>query len=236
MNRHKIKALLHDITRVRTWQLVILLILAGFGEATMLRLDHLEMLRLREEVLRLDQESASREELSRAVTNLRNFVFSHTVVLYMEVNGEDRLVFGSGPFYLESQYVRTAQAEIEKVRDQLAASSVTNPSGDVYLKASAYCDELAVRQGWRSWSKPHIDCVLSELAKYPEQGAIQDLATAMIPPTALYYHDYASPLWAPTPAGWIALLISFLLLVITLRILTSVILRLILRFSRPKSH
>lgn len=235
MNRHKIKARLHGVLRVKTWQLLILFVLAAFIAATLLRFDNIEASRLREEVAIADEDGTP-EEITTAVNNLRTFVTSHTVITVVEENGVQRTVFGTGPFYLENQYIRTAHAEIEKVREQLEAENAEDPDGNVYLIASNYCDALAKQQGWRSWSKPHIDCMLTELAKFPEQGAIQDLTTAMIPPTALYYHNYVSPLWAPTPAGWVILVALVLVLVIVFRILTSIILRLMLRFSRPKSY
>ena len=235
MNRNKLKTRLRGVLRVKTWQLFILLILAAFGTATLLRLDNIEMYRLRDEVMIADEEGPN-ERIQEAVNNLRAFVLNHTVIAVVEENGQQNLVFGTGPFYLENQYIRTAHREIERAREKLEAQQAESGGNDVYEQAAAYCDALAKRQGWRSWSKPHIDCMLTELAKHPEMEAIQDLTTAMIPPTALYFHRYVSPVWAPTAAGWVMLSAIIILIVIVFRILTSIFLRILLRLSRPKNR
>jgi hypothetical protein len=233
MNRHKLKRFLSSLTRVKTWQLVIIWILLIFASVTLIRVDGLQLDSLRQAVLTAD-ENGNLDEIRQAVTDLRSFTFTHTALTQVESNGENTLVLGTGPFYLENQYIRTAQAAIQHARDQLTADNPTGPGSDIYDKSAEYCNILAKQYGWRSWGKAHIDCVLEQLSQYPSQGAIQDLKTAMIPSTALYYHNYAAPLWAPTPAGWTSLAVLVLTLIIILRILTSVILRLILRFSRPR--
>jgi len=235
LNRNKIKIRLRSVLRIKTWQLVLLLILFGFVAATLLRLDNLEMTRLREAVLIADYEGDT-EDILRAVDELRTFVFTHTVISIVEENGIQSFVLGTGPFYLEHQYTRTAHREIERARQQLEAGQDGSGGESIFDQAASRCDALARQFGWRSWTAPHVDCVLNELARHPEMDAIQDLTTAMIPSTALYFHNYVAPIWAPTPAGWVMLNCLILISVIIVRILTSVFLRLLLRFSRPKDH
>ncbi|MCM1061712.1 MAG: hypothetical protein NC452_15695, partial [Eubacterium sp.] len=199
---------------VRTWQLALILIPLVFVTATLLRLDHIKMAHLRAAVLEADVANDD-AAIQTSLTELQDFVFSHIVINVVETNGVQSIVFGTGPFYLEQQYLRAANAAIEEAESQLANDA--NPNGNIYAAAQAVCRPLAIENGWAWNSQGYLDCWTTELAKYPASESLDAQLTAKIPSTELYRHNYASPLWAPTWAGWAILACAILFLVVVIR-------------------
>jgi hypothetical protein len=234
LNRNHLKRTLRGVRRFKTWQLIIILVLLGFLFATFLRLDNIHYLELRTAVTQADEEG-SNDEIFTSITELKQFVFTHTVVNMVEANGAETVTFGTGPFYLEYQYERAARAALEKAETELSSAG-DGVYGGLYDEVAAYCANLGRQYGWRTWSKAYIECMLNGLAAYPEAGPIQDLQTAMIPPTSLYFHNYASPLWAPTWAGWTFLLLAIIVLILAVRFLVAFFLRILLLFTKHKSN
>jgi len=222
--RSKIKQILKTIFRVRTWKLILVLIPLLFLAATLLRLDHLGMVELRDEVLRLDEHGAE-EELANALLKLHEYTVSHIVINLVEENGEDRIVFGTGPFYLEQQYIKKAQEELKKAEDALANAD-DNPHGNVYKKAATVCDARARQFGY-SYAQ-YIRCMTDELAKYPGTEEIQDTYMANIPSTLEYRRDFASPKWYPSWSGLTILVCLILVVVILIRFVIWATLRITL--------
>lgn len=219
---------LRKFSGVRSWQLLLILIPLVFVTATLLRLDHLKMSELRRAVLEADaanDDSALQDNLLK----LQNFVFSHIVVNVIENNGAQSIVFGTGPFYLENQYLRAANAAIEAAEEKLADDS--NPNGNIYAAASAICRPLAIANGW-AWNSPgYLDCWTSELAKYPASDELSpNLLAADIPSTELFRYNYASPLWAPSWSGFAILACVIILIVVAVRLLIWCVLKLSLLF------
>lgn len=223
---------------VKTWMLLVAVLVLLPIDATLLRYDHIRMTELRDAVLEVDAEISNDESdevaaelearLVAALTELKEFVFSHIVVNVVEENGVQRVSFGTGPFYLEHQYLRAATkalAEAEKMQ-----VDDTNPYGNVYALAGEYCRAEAINNGW-SWDSPeYINCMVTEIAKYPASGDLTDMIVAKLPSTELYRKNYASPVWAPTLAGWIMLAILILIVVIIVRLIYFIALRLVLLF------
>ena len=136
----------------------------------------------------------------------------------------------AGPFYLENQYVKKAQEELAKAEASLENAGV-NPNGNVFKKAAEVCDALGIQYGW-GYSAPYINCMQEELAKYPAMDEIEDYKEAMIPSTALYRQDFASPIWYPCWSGIIILVCIILIIVIFVRFLIWVCLRIALLFAK----
>jgi len=231
IKRNRLKQWLRSLSRLKSWQLVIIIILLSFTLATLWRLDNIRMFELRDTVQAAD-ESGDMEEMLSALTELRKFVFTHTVIAVIEENGVQRIVLGSGPFYLERQYERTARAELEKAEQALAQEG--DEYANIYREVSDYCDELARRYGWRSWTKPHLDCYINKLYEYPSMGPIIDLKEALIPATALYFHNYASPLWTTTPAGIVTIILIILIVIWVFRIFGYLALLIAIRLTRGR--
>lgn len=205
--------------RVRAWKLVLVAILLVFVSATLLRFDHIKMVSLRDAVLAADKE-ADDEKLASSMKELREFVATHIVFNVLDRNGEQEVIFGTGPFYLEESYIRKAEAEIKKaqeIADKQGAD--TNPNGNIYSKVSDVCDALARRYGWRYPDQRYLNCWTEELAKYPSSGTIDIFEVAQIPSTDLYRHDFSSPIWYPCLSGITILICAILLIWAAIRII-----------------
>lgn len=214
---------------VRTWQLVVILIPLTFFTATLLRFSHLKMVELRDVVLVADL-VGEEEEIQEALTELREYVYSHTVINIVESNGVQQVTFGTGVFYLEQQYLRAANAAIEEASNQMVDDS--NPNGNIYAAVAAICQPQAIANGWQWSSQGYLDCWTSELAKYPETDITDNTLTANIPSTALYRHDYASPIFSWTPAGFAIVACIILFLVILVRFVVWCALKVALIFLK----
>lgn len=213
--------------KLKTWQLLLILIPFLFLDATLLRLDHIKMTELRDAVLAAD-EAEDDEEISRTLEELKNFVFSNIVINIVEDNGTQKISFGTGPFYLEHQYIRAANAALKEAEARL--SSDDNPNGNVYALASNVCSPMAAAYGWTWNDSRFINCMLTEINKYPAADEIQDKIIASLPSTELYRKNYASPVWAPTLTGIMILITVIIIVVIFIRAIIWIILRLSLLF------
>lgn len=215
------------IPKIKTWQLLVVLVPLLFVDATLLRLDHIKMTELREAVLVAD-ENEDDEAIKQNLEELKKFVFSNMVINIVDDNGEKRISFGTGPFYLEHQYIRAANAALKEAEENLASDS--NPNGNIYALASETCRAQAISNGW-AWNNPnYINCMVSEIQKYPAADEIQDKIIASLPSTELYRHNYASPIWAPTLTGFLVLITLIIIVVIFMRLIVWVFLRLSLLF------
>jgi hypothetical protein len=191
------------LQRVKTWQLLILLILALFISATFLRLNNIGMVERRNAVISAD-ETGTQEDIIKRLYDLQQYVSSH-------MNTD----MGKG-VYLEGSYKRDSQ----KVLD--AAASQQNENGNIYKKAQEVCAPK-----FSSYSAAYLQCTTSELAKYP---AATDLISAAKLPTAdTYLHDFVSPVWSPDFAGWSIVVCAVLALMIVVRIVSLGVLKLLLR-------
>lgn len=224
--------------QIKTWMLFLLLIPLLALDASMLRQDHIKMTELRDAALAADndignaatEEEANKDEqkLATALTDLKEFVFHNIVINITEENGNQKISFGTGPFYLEHQYLRAANKALEEAEEKL--SSDANPNGNIYGKAGEVCRAEAIQNGWDWYSSGFINCMMSEIAKYPSADEIEDTIIANLPSTELYRRNYASPVWAPTITGFLLLLTLIIIIIIIIRIFIWLILRLALIF------
>ena len=213
--------------KVKTWQLLVILVPLFFIDATLLRLDHIRMVELRSAVLAAD-ENEDDEAIRSGLEELKSFVFSNMVINVVDDNGEQKVTFGTGPFYLEHQYNRDATKALQEAEQQIMDDS--NPNGNIYALANEVCRAQAIANGW-SWDNPNfINCMITEIQKYPAATDIQDKIIASLPSTELYRHNYASPVWAPTLTGFMVLITMIVIVVIFIRILVWIFLRLSLLF------
>ncbi|HMM62437.1 MAG TPA: hypothetical protein PKC86_02660 [Candidatus Saccharibacteria bacterium] len=196
--RHSIK----QLQRVKTWQLVVLLIISIFVSLTFLRLNNIGMIERRGAVTAAD-EAGNTDAVINRLYDLQRYVSSH-------MNTD----MGKG-LYLQASYKRDVQKAYDK------AASDENPNGNIYKKAQEVC---APR--FSSWSQAYLQCTFSELDKYP---AASNLTEAVkLPSSNLYLHVFASPLWTPDFAGWSVVVTAVIALVILLRTISLLVLRLML--------
>ena len=215
------------VPKIKTWQLVVVLLPLLFIDATLLRVDHVRMTELRGAVLEADKNEDD-EGIARTLDELRRFVFSHIVINIVDDNGVQRVTFGTGPFYLEHQYIRAANKALKEAEENIASDS--NPNGNIYKMASEVCQPQAIANGW-SWNDAnYINCMVGEIQKYPASDELNDTIAANLPSTELYRKEYSSPLWAPTPTGFMLLITLVIIVVIFIRVIVWVFLRLSLLF------
>ena len=215
------------IHKIKTWQLLLILVPLFFLDATLLRFDHIRMTELRDAVLEADA-SEDDEEVSRTLEELRKFVLANMVINVVDDNGAQRITFGTGPFYLEHTYIRAANQALAEAEANMTSDS--NPNGNIYALASETCKAAALANGW-TWDNPdYINCMVSEIQKYPAADEIQDKIKASLPSTELYRREFAAPVWAPSATGFCILLTIIIIVVILIRGIIWLVLRLSLLF------
>ncbi len=213
--------------KVKTWKLLLILLPLFFVDATLLRIDHIKMTELRDAVLEADK-NENDEEIAQSLEKLKDFVFSNIVINIVDDNGAQKITFGTGPFYLEHQYIRAANKALEEAEKKMTVDE--NPNGNIYQMASEVCRPQAIANGW-SWNDPnYINCMVGEIQKYPAADEINDTIAASLPSTELYRKNYASPIWAPTLTGLMLLITLIIIVVIFIRGVVWVFLRLSLLF------
>lgn len=227
--RNHLKRWSRSLGGVRNWQLILILIPLLFVTATLLRLDHIKMSKLRDAVIAADANDDD-EALQARLVELEKFVFSHVIFNVVESNGVQSVVFGTGPFYLEHQYNRAATAAIERAEAELTDTS--QPNGDIYSAVLNICRPLAIQNGWTLQGNEYMRCWSEELAKYPASDELVSEFTVKLPSTELYRKNYASPLWAPTWAGFAMLASAIIIVIVLIRIIIWLILQIALAFLK----
>lgn len=202
-DKGRVKKSIKDLQRIKTWQLVVLLIIVGFVAATFLRLNSIGMDQRRDAVLTADKEGDETALINR-LYDLQRYVAAH-------MNTD----LGRG-VYLEQSYNRDIQ------RWQENQYGDANPHGNIYKKAQEVCAPQ-----FRTYSYAYLQCTTNELAKYP---AATDPATDTSKPRQeAYIHAFSSPIWSPDFAGWSVLVFFVILLLIIVRIVSVGVLQLMLR-------
>lgn len=231
---NQIRERLYKWKTVQTWQLFLLLVPLIFLAATLLRFDHIKMSKLRQAVIDADAVD-DQDGINNGLKDLESFVFSHTVISVLDDNGNQHIVFGTGPFYLEQSYIRAANAAIESAENTLASDA--NPNGNIYEAVRQVCQPLAHQNGWNSHQQEYLDCWTGELAKYPATETLNSaIISASVPSTELYRYEFASPLLAPTAAGGVILVCLIIIIIILIRLVVWVILKLALRIAEFKDR
>lgn len=201
-DKRRIKRSIKELQRVKTWQLIILFILACFLAATFLRLNNIGMIERRNAVTAADEGGDSDVTINR-LYDLQRYVTAH-------MNTD----MGKG-LYLEASYKRDVQAVYDK------ASQDGNPNGNIYKKAQDVCAPQFSR-----YSYAYLQCTTGELAKYP--AATDPVTAVQLPRADSYLHVFVSPLWSPDFAGWSIIVCAVIGLMIVVRLVSLGVLRMIL--------
>ncbi len=202
-DKKRMQRTIKRLQRIKTWQLVILLLFSVFISATFLRLNNIGMVERREAVIAADEAGDG------AVLQARLYDLQRHVSVHMNTN------LGQGVF-LQHSYERDYQIAYER------SAETDNPHGDVYQKAFDVC---APR--FTHYSQAFTECITSELAKYPASAnLIEEVAP---PPQSIYWHTFASPLWSPDFAGWSVLVSLAILVMIIARLIGLAVLRILVK-------
>lgn len=184
---YHVRHIYRQVQRVKTWQLLLVLMLSGFVAASFLRLNNVGMAERRKAVLAADSEGLG-GDVSDRMLDLQHYVASH-------------MNTSTGQFYLEDLYNRDRQDAIEE------AVNDSNPNGNINALAEAVCAPK-----FSVYTQAYLQCFIDELNKYP---AAPDVDTEVdLPNPALYRHSFAAPLWSPDFAGFSVLFFAVTALVI----------------------
>ena len=201
-DKRQIRKELRQLRRVKTWQLVILLILAGFVTATFLRLNNTGMIERRNAVEGADKAGDAQSTTSR-IYDLQRYVAAH-------------MNASSGVFYLQETYNRDVKT---------AMSGETSSAGADSPQANddAICNPNLQTHGY---SVAYQECMLNELTK---AGQVVDPSSLKLPSPALYRYNFISPIWSPDFAGWSLIVCAVLVTLIIGRLISVAVLRYLLR-------
>ena len=201
--KRRMKQGIKDLQRVKTWQLLVLLVIVAFIAATFLRLNNIGMVQRRDAVISADQ-AGDKQVMTERLYELQRYVSAH-------MNTD----MGRG-VYLEQTY----NTDLQDWQENQYGDS--NPNGNIYKRAQEVCAPQ-----FDSYSYAYLQCTTNELAKYP---AADDPANASSQPRQeTYIYSFASPLWSPDFAGWAVLVCVVIMLLIVVRLLSIFILQLLLR-------
>ena len=203
------QAKIRRLKQVKTWQLIILLLMSAFISATLLRLNNVGMIERRRAVESADKEGDT-AALERRLYDLQRYVSEH-------MNTDpDRVAL-----------VYAYERDNQKRKEDYAASIANKPQGDVYQQAEAVCGPQARAQGWRWPDARYTACLDAELSKYP--GAAEMVEEFKPTPIEPYYQKFISPLWSPDFAGWSVVVTGVIALIILLRLLALVVLNILVK-------
>lgn len=190
------------VRQLKTWQLLIIVVLLGFVAAIFLRLNNVGMVERRSAVLASDNEGIEANIAAR-LYDLQRYTAAH-----MNAN--------TGVFYLEQQYNRDVEKAIAK------ASKTSSNAASINKKVDAVC-----RPRYSGNFRAYAQCFASELNKYPSGKSLQNAIQK--PSTRLYQHEYVSPLWSPDFAGFSILACIIVIMVILSRLIIYLILKFLLK-------
>lgn len=202
-DRRTIHKNLKQLQVIKTWQLLVLLLLMLFVSATFLRLNNTGMIQRRNAIESADKAGDAQEITSR-IYDLQRYSAAH-------MNAD------TGIFYLQEQYDRDVKAA-------LAAADGESSTGDnsPQARADKICNPNLQIHGY---SQAYQDCMLRELSK---AGQVVDPSSIRLPSPALYRYEFLSPLWSVDFAGISVLVTLLIALLIVARLVTLAVLRILL--------
>lgn len=201
------RRLLYKAKKLKTWQLIVLLLLGLIVSATFLRLNNLGMVERRAAVIAAD-EAGDREVLRTTIVDLQKYVTGH-----MNTN------LGNG-FYLTKTYERDRDAALA------AANQTTNPNSSVYQQASIEC-RSRFQGGRESFRNDYVQCVIERVAALSPQTDVERALS--LPKADAYRINFSSPLWSFDLAGISVAFCVLVTLVIFGRLALVFLLRMLLR-------
>lgn len=194
MNKRKLHHTLVGLRRIKSWHLIVLLVVLTLAAMFFLRQNSLQMIELRNLVVQADEQN---KDIPGALNNLQNYVATH-------MNAD----MGERGIYLEHSYQRAYDAAVQK------AAQGGNASAATYQQADRDCQGLFSKT---SSFPAYIQCVTDKVAA---SGSAADPIMAIRAPSAdLYRFNFIAPLWSPDVAGFTLLAAGLVAIVLILRLL-----------------
>lgn len=202
VDKRKVRRSIRQLQVIKTWQLIILLILMLFITATFLRLNNTGMVSRRNAIAAADK-SGDVGQIADRLYDMQRYSAAH-------------MNASSGVMYLQDQYNRDVQKQAEN-------SSQTGSTKALEIRRAA---EEVCKPQFNGWSPAYVQCYVNELDKHPADEVTAQIAP---PSSSLYRYDFVSPLWSPDFAGFSALISVLITLMIAARMIGLIVLRVLLR-------
>ena len=213
IDKKKTKFRIKRLSQIKTWQLVILLIMSGFISATFLRLNNVGMVERRESVENADK-AGDIVNLQQRLYDLQRYVSTH-------MNADP------GKIALDHTYKQMYNRKLKEFEEEIKNQS----NNDTVSKVRAVCDTRAQQGGYgraTTQADPrYVSCINEEWEKYPAAKVANLQFEA--PSTEPYYHTFVSPIWSADYAGWSLLVTIFIAMIIVMRLVVLGMLKLMLR-------
>lgn len=213
IDKKKTKFRIKRLSQIKTWQLVILLIMSGFISATFLRLNNVGMVERRESVENADK-AGDIVNLQQRLYDLQRYVSTH-------MNADP------GKIALDHTYKQMYDRKLKEFEEEIKNQS----NNDTVSKVRAVCDARARQGGYgraTTQADPrYVSCINEEWEKYPAAKVANLQFEA--PSTEPYYHTFVSPIWSADYAGWSLLVTIFIAMIIVMRLVVLGMLKLMLR-------
>lgn len=200
MNKKRLHHFWVKLRRISYWYLLIACVACGLTAIFALRQNNLTAIRLRDEVLKVDQQNGDTEA---ALRKLRQYIYSH-----MNTNlATSTSVYP--PIQLKYRYERLMAAEQARV-DQANGNTI-------YNDAQKYCETNFPQSFYGAGRLP---CIQNYIDTHPPSTV-----KARPIPDALYKYDFVSPVWSPDLAGWSLVFFALFLVLFVVRFLLELWLR-----------
>ena len=213
IDKKKTKFRIKRLSQIKTWQLVVLLIMSGFISATFLRLNNVGMVERRESVENADK-AGDIVNLQQRLYDLQRYVSTH-------MNADP------GRIALDHTYKQMYDRKLKEFEEEIKNRS----NNDTVSKVRAVCDARAQQGGYGRFTTQadprYINCINEEWEKYPAAKVANLQFEA--PSTEPYYHTFVSPIWSADYAGWSLLVTIFIAMIIVMRLVILGMLKLMIR-------
>lgn len=199
LDKHKLHHWWRQLTRIKVWMLVILLLGFGVLSAYLLRQNNLGMVRRRDAVVAADKNNG---DVDTALKNLRGYMMHHMNTAM------------SQPVQLQYSYQREVQHRVDA-----AANTGKANDASAYKRAQDECKALN--------TVTYAQCVIDKTSAIaPGSDPVTQVKN---PPVELYSFQFYSPLWSPDAAGFSVLIFIVILLLLIIRIVAERIAKAILK-------
>lgn len=213
IDKRKTKFRIKRLSQIKTWQLVILLVMSSFISATFLRLNNVGMVERRESVENADK-TGDIVSLQQRLYDLQRYVSTH-------MNAHP------GKIALDHTYKRVYDQKLKEFEEVIKNQS----NNDTVSKVRSVCDAKAQRGGYgrvTTQADPrYVNCINEEWEKYPAAKVANLQFEA--PSTEPYYHTFVSPVWSADFAGWSLLVTVLIAVIIIVRLVILGVLKLMLK-------
>ncbi len=196
------RRLLRFLKNIKTWQILLILLLFILLAAIFLRLNNLNMIDRREALVKADK-TGNIAKIETAAQDLQSYVAHH-------------MNTSTGRIALQTYYEKAAQNAID-------AAKPPEISTDVYQKATDACMPQLRNYGYSAWAS----CVADHVGVV---SGVPNQKLPAAPDPDAYYVDFAPVRWSPDCAGFSVLICLILTLVVVVRLVMIIVLRAILKF------